>query len=111
MQRIIGFQWNEGNEKKSYDKHGVSKVESEQIFYDDQLKVLEDLKHSRSEYRFHALGMTDQGRRLHVTFTLREDDTMIRVISARDMSRKERRFYEDDDQQEPETDPRLQERG
>lgn len=93
LEHIIGFQWDESNEKKSYDKHGVSKVESEQIFSnDDQLKVLEDPRHSRSESRFHALGMTDRGRRLHVTFTLREDDTMIRVISAREMSRKERRF-------------------
>ena len=53
-----------------------------------------DGKHSSAEIRIHALGKSDEGRLLHVTFTLRENKTKIRVISARNMSRKERTYYD-----------------
>ncbi len=56
--------------------------------------MLEDSKHSQTEARFHALGETDDERLLHITFTLRQNGTLIRVISARDMHRKERAVYE-----------------
>ena len=62
--------------------------------FDRHLLLVEDVKHSGQEQRFHALGMTSDGRRLHLTFTLRSDDTLIRVISARDMHRKERNIYD-----------------
>lgn len=55
--------------------------------------MLADSKHSEGEARFHALGHTDDGRRLHITFTLRGGESLLRVISARDMSRKERDAY------------------
>ena len=89
-----GFEWDDGNARKSSDKHGVSQAESEQIFFNDPLLVLADEKHSGVEARFHALGRTDAGRPLHVTFTLRREDTLIRVISARDMHRKEKYRYD-----------------
>ena len=91
--RIAGFQWDQGNSRKSTDQHGVSQVEAEQVFQDHQLVVADDVEHSRSERRFHALGVTASGRRLHVTFTLRAESTLIRIISARDMHRKERAFH------------------
>jgi hypothetical protein len=91
---VEGFDWDEGNSRKSTDKHGVSQAETEQIFFNDPLLVLDDPRHSDCEARFHALGRTDAGRLLHVTFTLRHDDTLIRVISARPMHRKERVRYE-----------------
>jgi uncharacterized protein len=84
--RITGFDWDEGNARKSSDKHAVSQAEAEEVFFNEPLIVAPDVKHSRQEQRLHALGKTDQGRRLHITFTLRSDDTLIRVISARDMS-------------------------
>lgn len=87
---VAGFQWDDGNARKSANKHDVSQNEAEQVFFNDPLLVVDDARHSRSEPRFHALGVTGMGRRLHVTFTLREEDTRIRVISARDMNRKER---------------------
>ena len=90
FERLIGFQWDDGNARKSTDKHGVAQAEAEQVFFNDPLLVVDDVRHSRSEPRFHALGITNTGRRLHVTFTLREENTRIRVISARDMHRKER---------------------
>jgi uncharacterized protein len=92
-EHIEGFQWDEGNSRKSTDKHGVSQAEAEQIFFNEALIVQEDVKHSGEETRFHALGTTDEGRLLHVTFTLRGSGRLVRVISARDMHRKERDQY------------------
>ncbi|KAF0119376.1 MAG: hypothetical protein FD149_61 [Rhodospirillaceae bacterium] len=93
-ERLTGFQWDDGNARKSADKHGVSQAEAEQVFFNEPLLVVGDSLHSRHEPRFHALGVTNEGRRLHMTFTLREEGTKIRVISARDMHRKERSRYE-----------------
>ncbi len=92
--RITGFQWDQGNARKNVDKHDVSQSEAEQVFFNEPLLIADDVKHRQSEPRFHALGVTTSGRRLHVTFTLREENTMVRVISARDMHRKERARYE-----------------
>ena len=92
--RIAGFQWDQGNARKSADKHGVTQAEAEQVFVNSTFILSGDTEHSHSEPRFHALGVTDAGRRLHITFTLREGDTLIRVISARDMKHKERLRYE-----------------
>jgi uncharacterized DUF497 family protein len=91
--RVEGFEWDDGNARKSGEKHGVSQVEAEQVFFNEPLLMVEDARHSAHEPRFHALGRTDEGRPLHVTFTLRDAGTLIRVISARDMSRKERSRY------------------
>lgn len=92
--KITGFDWDIGNERKSAEKHSVSRFEAEQVFFNQPLLVVVDQKHSETEQRYHALGKSDDTRRLHITFTLRENDTLIRVISARDMHRKERDFYE-----------------
>jgi uncharacterized DUF497 family protein len=92
--RISGFEWDDGNRRKSADKHDVSPAEAENIFFNDPLIIAEDEKHSRGEQRFNALGHTVDNRLLHVTFTLRHNGALIRVISARDMNRKERKIYE-----------------
>lgn len=91
--KISGFDWDDGNARKN-DKHGVSTAEAEQVFFNDPLLLITDAKHSQTEPRFHALGKTDEGRTLHITFTLRSAGERIRVISARDMHRKERTIYE-----------------
>ena len=91
---ITGFDWDDSNARKSFEKHDVSQPESEQIFFNEPLLVVGDDKHSQAETRYHALGITDSGRLLHVTFTLRLKNTLIRVISTRDMNRKERTVYE-----------------
>ena len=90
---ISGFDWDDGNVRKN-EKHGVSAAEAEQIFFNQPLLWLADEKHSQIELRFHALGRTDAGRALHITFTLRQAGKSIRVISARDMHRKEKAIYE-----------------
>lgn len=94
LDRIVGFQWDAGNARKSADKHAVSQTEAEQVFFNEPLLIAEDSAHSQDEQRLHALGITRAGRRLHITFTLRDDDTLIRVISARDMHKKERQHYD-----------------
>jgi uncharacterized DUF497 family protein len=91
---IVGFEWDTGNARKNLDKHGVTQAEAEQVFTDERLMVVDDIAHSESEVRYQALGRTASGRRLHVTFTLRADGTLIRIISARRMNRKERAYYE-----------------
>lgn len=90
---ILGFDWDAGNARKN-DKHGVSMSEAEQVFFNAPLLFLDDSAHSQLEPRLHALGKTDLGRLLHVTLTLRQASSLIRVISVRDMHRKERAFYE-----------------
>lgn len=96
LSKIEGFDWDEDNRRKSVEKHAVGQGEAEQIFFNDPLLVLEDVRHSRRELRLHALGRTDEGRLLHVTFTLRDKGCLIRVISARAMHRRERSRYEQD---------------
>ena len=91
--KVIGFEWDEGNARKN-ERHGVSMAEAEQVFFNSPVLVLRDPKHSEVEPRFHALGKTHEGRRLHISFTLRDGGQFIRVISARDMHRKERAIYE-----------------
>ena len=92
--QIVGFDWDAGNERKSVEIHAVNRFEAEQVFFNQPLLVLADQKHSQTEARYHALGKSDEARLLHITFTLRSGDTLIRVISARDMHRKERIIYE-----------------
>ncbi|NBX45240.1 MAG: BrnT family toxin [Gammaproteobacteria bacterium] len=93
LRNVQSFEWDSGNARKS-EKHGVSAREAEEVFANEPLVIVPDWKHSVSELRFHALGRTLVGRRLHVTFTLRAFGSKLRVISARDMHRKERRVYD-----------------
>ena len=93
LDKIVGFDWDHGNARKN-DKHGVGQAESEEVFFNQPLLLVSDSQHSARELRFHALGKSNEGRALHITFTLRADGTLIRVISARGMHRKERVIYE-----------------
>jgi len=86
-----GFDWDEGNAPKILARHSVSQGECEQVFFAEPLLLAPDPRHSESEERWAALGVTLDGRLLTIVFTLRGD--RIRPISARDMSRKERQVY------------------
>jgi uncharacterized protein len=90
---ITGFEWDAGNSRKNAEKHDVSQAETEQMFFNEPLLIVDDTVHSILESRFHALGKTDEGRLLHATFTVRQSGAKIRIISARNMSRKERQIY------------------
>lgn len=92
LHKCTGFEWDAHNADKNWEKHRVMPSECEQIFFNRPLVVADDVKHSEKENRFYALGHTDGGRMLFVVFAVRRDK--IRVISARDMNRKERRVYQ-----------------
>jgi len=92
LSKCTGFQWDEGNEHKNWETHQVSRLECEQTFFNRPLITAQTTGRSTSETRYYALGKTNQERRLFVVFTIR--DNLIRVISARDMSRRERRIYQ-----------------
>ena len=87
-----GFVWDEGNVNKNWESHRVSPHEAEQVFFNRPLFVADDVKQSGAERRYFVLGQTDDDRPLFIAFTLRGD--LIRVISARDMSRRERKVYQ-----------------
>jgi uncharacterized DUF497 family protein len=87
-----GFDWDAGNLDKNWAKHKVSPSECEQVFFNLPLLLMDDTAHSHHEKRCYVLGKTDARRRLFIAFTLRKN--LIRVISARDMSRKEREVYD-----------------
>ncbi len=88
----IGFQWDKDNIEKNWRKHKVSPVECEQVFFNKAV-FAEDEKHSQREKRYYVLGLTDERRSLFVAFTIRRN--LIRVVSARNMSKKERKIYEE----------------
>lgn len=92
FENVKGFDWDGANEDKNWDKHKVRNRETEEIFFNKPLIVNFDKQHSKKEIRFQVLGRTNENRELFVVFTVR--DNKIRVISARDMSKKERRVYE-----------------
>jgi len=87
-----GFEWDEGNADKNWTMHQVSRSEAEQAFFNRPILVAPDIKRSHKEPRYAALGRTSTDRRLTIVFTVR--GTLVRVISVRDMSRRERRIYE-----------------
>src|SRR3989344_3809008 len=92
MDLLEGFEWDENNQNKNWLGHKVTNDECEDVFYNEPLVIFLDQKHSAQEKRFVAYGITDQKRKLTIIFTMRKN--RIRVISARDQSKKERRTYE-----------------
>ena len=92
LPKPIAFEWDKGNVDKNFIKHKVTNQEIEEIFNSKLLKTFEDIKHSQKEIRFVALGITNKKRRLYISFTIRNQK--IRIISARDQSKKERSLYE-----------------
>ena len=92
FESIIGFDWDEGNRQKNWEKHQFDFRECEEVFFNQPLLISEDIKHSLQEKRYHVLGRSDTNRMLFLVFTLR--NSKIRVISARVQSKKERLVYE-----------------
>ncbi len=89
--QVEGFEWDQSNIEKNWEKHRVSYLECEEVFFNQPLLVQEDEIHSKYEPRYYVLGRTNDGRHLFIVFTIRRN--RIRVISARNMSRRERRIY------------------
>lgn len=89
----ISFEWNKGNIDKNLKRHGVTNKEAEEVFENKPIFIFEDVKHSLVERRYMVWGKTDNDRRLTIFFTIRNNK--VRIISARDMQKKERRVYEE----------------
>ena len=100
--KLTGFQWDEGNSEKNWHTHSVTRAEAEQAFLNRPVVVAEDVKHAQTEPRLVLLGRTDADRQLFVAFTIRGSE--VRVISARPMSRSERRSYAKAIEEEAEAD-------
>ena len=92
VSEIIGFEWDKGNREKNWVKHKVAPYECEQIFFNEPLFIFDDMNHSLSEKREYALGRTNDSRLLSISFTIRNN--LIRIISARPMSKNEKKVYE-----------------
>jgi len=88
----LSFEWDKGNSNKNLKKHNVTNQEAEEVFSNEPLVVLEDVGHSKQETRFQALGVTSKRRKLFLSFTVRKNK--VRIISVRDMNRKEEVVYE-----------------
>jgi len=92
LSECTGFEWDQGNAEKNWERHGVSRGEAEQVFFNQPLLVTTSNRRDLPEERLYALGKTDAARLLFIVFAIRNE--RIRVISVRDMSRKEREAYE-----------------
>ena len=102
LQLLISFEWDDSNQHKSWKKHGIARQEAEQVFMCSPLLVYDDEKHSDVESRYYVLGKTQENKKLFVVFTIRNNK--LRIVSARIMSRVERKIYEI---KETETDSRI----
>jgi uncharacterized protein len=91
LSECTGFDWDESNALKNWEKHKVTPEEAEGIFFGEPFVLRSDAMHSSSEKRYRALGRTAHGRMLFVAFTVRRK--LIRVISVRDMNRREAAEY------------------
>ena len=89
---VVEFDWSGGNDAKNLAKHNVTTREAEAVFFNKPFLVAADNPHSKDEARFYAFGLTTEGRRLFISFTLR--GSRIRIISARDLSRQERKRFQ-----------------
>ncbi len=91
LESCVGFDWDEDNAGKNWERHRVTPEEAEDVFFHQPLVVRNDARHSKREKRYYALGQTSIGRELFVAFTIRKQ--LIRVISVRDMNRNEKEIY------------------
>lgn len=92
LPKPIEFEWDKGNETKNWIKHHVAREESAEVFFDENKIIIDDIPHSKQESRYIILGKTKEGRILYISFTIRRDN--IRIISARDLNKKEKALYE-----------------
>ena len=92
IKSVIGFEWDNGNKGKNFLKHKIKDEESEEVFFDCNKKILKDKLHSGKEERYILIGKTKKRRLIFLVFTIRKNK--IRVISARDLNKKEHKLYE-----------------
>ena len=89
----VKFEWDENKNKSNIKKHNVSFDEAKSVFSDDRARLITDPEHSNLEDRFILLGMSSQIKILVVSHTYREKDEIIRIISARNATKNESKYY------------------
>jgi len=93
----VVFAWDPGKATANVEKHGVDFREAGTVFDDPLSTTFPDGDHSKSERRFLTIGMSAHRRLLVVAHT--DDDDTIRIVSARPVTRRERKFYEEDERE------------
>ena len=93
LDKLLVFDWDKGNIVKNWERHKIKHTEAEEVFVNEPKFIIPDTKHSEEEERYAVFGRTNENRLLSLTFTKRNDK--VRVISARNMSKRERNFYEE----------------
>jgi uncharacterized protein len=91
LEGCTGFDWDEAIAQKNWDRHHATPEEAEDVFFQAPLVVRGDVRHSKHEKRYYALGRTSVDRWLFLAFMVRRN--LIRVISVRDMNKNERAVY------------------
>lgn len=87
------FDWDDDKNKINITKHGISFEEASSVFFDERALLFDDPEHSEEEDRFLLLGMSENANLCIVCHCYRESDTVIRLISAREATKKESERY------------------
>ena len=87
------FDWDDNKNRINLEKHGITFEEASTVFFDDRAILFDDPEHSIDEDRFLLLGMSETAKVCIVCHCYRESDTVIRIISARQATRKEEERY------------------
>ena len=90
---MIKFQWDDNKNRINQKKHGISFEEAQSVFFDENALMIHDPDHSEEEERFLLLGMSANLRMLIVCHCYRDEDSVIRIISARNATSTEKRQY------------------
>lgn len=93
MKKDLSFTWNQGKAEINLVKHGVSFNEAVSVFYDEEARLIDDPSHSAEEDRFIIMGLSSRLRLLIVCHCYRENDSVVRIISARKANKSEAQFY------------------
>jgi len=89
----IRFQWDKNKDIENIKKHKVSFDEAKTVFFDDNARLISDPEHSMDEERYIILGISNKLRILIVIHTYKENDEVIRIISARKATKPEIKYY------------------
>jgi hypothetical protein len=92
MESII-FEWDENKNEINKKKHGLSFETAKEVFYDDDAILFDDPDHSNGEERFLIIGMTESSKICIVSHCYRDSDNVIRLISAREATKREKQIY------------------
>ena len=91
--KALRFEWDSNKANQNLEKHGISFEEAISVFYDERAVEFYDDEHSEWENRFLMLGLSARFRLLLVCHCIKEDEQVIRIISARKATKNEAKYY------------------